>query len=93
MHSSSIEIMLDPRNLKVFKSYRKTVKGQMTKLDPKLKYYIGQFEPSIFSVLKLCLFLKLQSVKSYRNKMQGSNDKIRPAQIPHWTLNHALFLY
>ena len=33
----------------------------MTKLDHKLKYYIGQFEPCIFPLLKLCLFKKTKS--------------------------------
>ena len=39
---------------------------------------LDNFDPCIFSLLELYLFLNLRGLKSYRKKMQGSNAKFEP---------------
>ena len=43
-----------------------------------------KFEPCIFSLLELDLFIKLKGIKSYQEKMQGSNDNFEPCIFFYW---------
>ena len=86
MHSFSIEIMLDPKNLKVFKSYRKNIQGSndpIRSLAQILHWTIWTMHFSSIEILLVPKNFKVYNPIGTKCKGQMNENNVLWFGVPH----------